>query len=139
VPDNGLDYRPDPTSRSARDLVGHLLGHNLDLIEMIDDSVIHHRNQEAFESTAAAAKAFDESFGTLLAKLNEMSDAQWAKPTKFLAGDYLIMEAPQENLAWLLFLDSVHHRGQLSAYLRPMGSKVPSIYGPSADDQGPGH
>ncbi len=32
--------------------------------------------------------------------------------------------------------DAIHHRGQLSVYLRPMGSKVPSIYGPSADDPG---
>ena len=43
------------------------------------------------------------------------------------------------QLAWILFLDAVHHRGQLSTHLRPMGSTVPSIYGPSADDQGEGH
>ena len=41
-----------------------------------------------------------------------------------------------ENFAWGFLLDAVHHRGQLTTYLRPMGSKVPSIYGPSADDSG---
>ena len=54
-------------------------------------------------------------------------------------GDQMIMEVPRQQLAWTLFLDSVHHRGQLSTYLRPMGSKVPAIYGPSADDQGEAH
>ena len=41
-----------------------------------------------------------------------------------------------ENMFWGYLFDMVHHRGQLSAYLRPMGGKVPSIYGPSADDSG---
>ena len=49
------------------------------------------------------------------------------------------MEGPCQQLAWMMFLDAVHHRGQLSTYLRPMGSKVPAIYGPSADDPGEAH
>ena len=53
VPESELDYRPDPISRSARDLIGHLLGHNLDLIELIDEGTIHHRNQVSFESVSA--------------------------------------------------------------------------------------
>jgi uncharacterized damage-inducible protein DinB len=44
-----------------------------------------------------------------------------------------ILLAPRRDLAWMLLLDAVHHRGQLSTYLRPMGGTVPSIYGPSAD------
>ena len=40
------------------------------------------------------------------------------------------------KMAWGFLFDAVHHRGQLSTYLRPMGGKVPSIYGPSADDSG---
>jgi uncharacterized damage-inducible protein DinB len=47
------------------------------------------------------------------------------------------MNAPAQALAWMLFMDSVHHRGQLSTHIRPMGGKVPSIYGPSADSQMP--
>jgi uncharacterized damage-inducible protein DinB len=39
-------------------------------------------------------------------------------------------------MCWGYLFDMVHHRGQLSSYLRPMGAKVPSIYGPSADDSG---
>jgi uncharacterized damage-inducible protein DinB len=41
-----------------------------------------------------------------------------------------------ENFVWGFLFDAIHHRGQISTYLRPMGGKVPSIYGPSADDAG---
>ncbi len=41
-----------------------------------------------------------------------------------------------ENMVWGFLFDMVHHRGQLTAYIRPMGGKVPAIYGPSADDMG---
>ena len=46
-----------------------------------------------------------------------------------------VLRAVPEML-WGFLFDAIHHRGQLSSYLRPMGAKVPSIYGPSADDPG---
>ncbi len=139
VPENGLDYRPHPTSRSARDLIEHLLGHNLDAIELVDEGTIHHRNQVSFESVVTALDDLDKSFEVLIDKLGSMDQDAWMEAGKFYVGDQMIMEAPRQQLAWILFLDAVHHRGQLSTYLRPMGSKVPAIYGPSADDQGEAH
>ena len=139
VPESGLDYRPHPTSRCTRDLIEHLLGHNLDVIELIDEGTIHHRNQVSFESLGAALAELDESFGVLIDKLGSMDQDAWMGTGKFYVGDQMIMEGPRQQLAWMMFLDSVHHRGQLTTYLRPMGSKVPAIYGPSADDQGEAH
>jgi len=49
------------------------------------------------------------------------------------AGDKMDWESTKGKMAWGLFLDLIHHRGQLSVYIRPMGGKVPSIYGPSGD------
>ena len=49
-PADQLDYRPDPKARSARELIGHLIGHIQDLIELIDDKVIHHRNVVQFDA-----------------------------------------------------------------------------------------
>jgi uncharacterized damage-inducible protein DinB len=46
----------------------------------------------------------------------------------------LLMEQSLGGFLWYLFFDAIHHRGQLSTYIRPMGGKVPSIYGPSGDD-----
>jgi uncharacterized damage-inducible protein DinB len=135
VPDEGLDYRPEPKARNARELIEHLL----DLQELFEEGVIHHRNQVPFDSVESAVQQLDESFEALIEKLGTMDEGDWGKSGRFYAGDHLIAEAPCQQLAWMMFLDAVHHRGQLSTYLRPMGSKVPAIYGPSADDQGPSH
>ena len=132
--EDGLAHRPDPKSRSSRELIEHLIGHNLDLVELIDDGVIHHRNQVPFGSLDEAVKQLDESFGVVLKKLETVDEGQWQEPASFMVGDQVIMEAPREQLAWMMLLDSVHHRGQLSTHLRPMGSKVPAMYGPSADE-----
>lgn len=139
VLDEGLEHRPDPKSRSSRELIGHLIGHNLDLAELLDDGVIHHRNQVPFDSVDDAVKQMNDSFGLVLEQLSAIDDDAWLEPAKFLAGDHLIMEAPREQLAWMMLLDSVHHRGQLSTHLRPMGSKVPAMYGPSADEEMTAH
>ena len=50
----------------------------------------------------------------------------------------LVAEHPAGTFVWLCLFDAIHHRGQLAAYLRPMGGKVPPIYGPSADAHGMG-
>jgi uncharacterized damage-inducible protein DinB len=134
VLDDGLEHRPDPKARCSRELIEHLIGHNLDLAELLDDGVIHHRNQVPFASIDDAVKQLDDSFGIVIEKLGAIDDDAWLEPAKFLVGDHVIMEAPRQQLAWMMLLDSVHHRGQLSTHLRPMGSRVPSMYGPSADE-----
>ena len=139
VLEEGRGHRADPKARSAEEIIGHLIGHNQDLIELLDDGVIHHRMQVPFETIEEAVATLDQTFGEIIERLGRTDEEAWTSPAKFLFGEQLIMEAPRTQLAWILFLDSVHHRGQLSTYLRPMGSKVPAIYGPSADDQGEGH
>jgi uncharacterized damage-inducible protein DinB len=47
----------------------------------------------------------------------------------------MVSEQPASAFLWMVHFDSIHHRGQLTTYLRPMGSKVPAIYGPSADER----
>jgi uncharacterized damage-inducible protein DinB len=113
-----------------------LIGHFQDLIELIDEGIIHHRNQVPFETLSEGLDQFDRSYKELEAKLVAMSDASWTTPADFLAGEYLVMSAPVKDLMWLFLFDAIHHRGQLSTHLRPTGGKVPAIYGPSADDAG---
>jgi len=139
VPDSELDYRADPKARSARDIVEHLIGHNLDLVELLDEGAIHHRNQVPFVDMEDAQAQFDASFGQVIESLGRVSDEDWNAVGEFFAGEHLVMEAPRQQLAWIFFFDAIHHRGQLSTYLRPMGSRVPAIYGPSADDDGQSH
>lgn len=139
VLEEGLDLRPEPKARSARELVGHLIGHNFDLVELLDDGVIHHRMQMPVESVAGAVRELDESFAAVLDRLAAIGSDPWIEPAEFRVGEQVLFSAPRQVLAWMLFLDAIHHRGQLSTYLRPMGSSVPAIYGPSADDPGVAH
>jgi len=81
----------------------------------------------------------DGTFGEIADRLGSIDEAAWTDQAKFLFEQQLVMEAPRVQMAWMMLRDSIHHRGQLSTYLRPMGSKVPAIYGPSADDAGQGH
>lgn len=139
VIEDGLDYRPDPKSRSARELVSHIIGHGFDLAELAEDGVVHHRNQVPFASLVEAVKLTDESFAAAIDKLGATDAARWGEPAKFFLGERELMQAPRQQMAWILFLDAIHHRGQLTTHLRAMGGKVPSLYGPSADDPGPSH
>lgn len=135
VPADRLDYRPHPRSRSASELIGHLIGHELDLLELLETGSINHRMQVPFGSVADAIKSYSDARAQVESRLGAVDDAGWERLGKFLVQGNAIMEAPRRDLAWMLLFDAVHHRGQLSTYLRPMGGVVPAIYGPSADTQ----
>ena len=53
---------------------------------------------------------------------------------KFMTGPKQMGDLRKIDVLWWLLMDSVHHRGQMSVYLRLADAKVPSIYGPSADE-----
>ncbi len=67
-------------------------------------------------------------------KLRSMSDDDFMKMIKFMVAPKTMGDVRSADTLWMLLMDSVHHRGQLSVYLRMAGGKVPSIYGPSADE-----
>jgi len=133
APADQLDFRPHPRSRSARELIGHLIGHELDLVELAETGSINHRMQVPFETLDEALSLYRGAHEALAPTLARLDDNSWGAMGQFLAEGALVYEAPRCDLAWMLLFDAIHHRGQLSSYLRPMGGKVPSIYGPSAD------
>jgi uncharacterized damage-inducible protein DinB len=137
VPADQLDWRPEPKARSARELLGHLIGHEQDVVELLERGEINHRMQVPFSGVSQAVDLFREACRTIETTLRATDDDTWDKKTgRFLINGNLVYEVPRRDLSWMLLFDSIHHRGQLSTYLRPMGSRVPSIYGPSADDSG---
>ena len=66
--------------------------------------------------------------------MRALDPVTWGKEIPFLWAGQEVMRDTGYDTAWGFLFDQVHHRGQLSTYLRPMGSTVPSIYGPSADE-----
>lgn len=67
------------------------------------------------------------------AQLESWPESAWAGIGQLRHGGRIALELPAGEIAWLFHFDEIHHRGQLSTYLRPMGAKVPSIYGASGD------
>lgn len=133
APRDRLDYRPHPRSRSATELIGHLIGHELDLVELCQTGTINHRMQVPFTDLDDAIQIYKAAHQDLKPSLAALDDGAWETTCRFIVGGKTVMEAARRDLAWMLLMDAVHHRGQLSTYLRPMGGTVPSIYGPSAD------
>ena len=97
----------------------------------------YHCMQVAFDDVSQAVELYEQTCREVGTALTAMTDAAWDDvPAKFLYEGTVIMEMPTRNMGWLMWFDCIHHRGQLSTYLRPMASKVPGTDGPSADDQG---
>lgn len=80
------------------------------------------------------ADRFDAGHRRLAAMVREMPDDQLGRTVAFFVAPRTLGDVPLMEFLWFLLLDQVHHRGQLSVYLRMAGGKLPSIYGPSADE-----
>ena len=66
--------------------------------------------------------------------MKAMSEADWNSSMPFPVGPKQMGQVRKADILWTMLMDSVHHRGQFSIYLRLVGAKVPSIYGPSGDE-----
>ncbi|HKB94713.1 MAG TPA: DinB family protein [Gaiellaceae bacterium] len=86
---------------------------------------------EKWDDLLAAVEKAHHDFGDLVRKT---SDAELEQPVKFFSGPKQLGDWPRLHLLWHLLHDEIHHRGQFSIYLRMAGGKVPSIYGPTADE-----
>lgn len=135
LPEDRLSYRPHERSPSAAELVWKIVG---PVKASIDVAVTHQAESDASPPPPLAEmrRLFAVWSEELAAKVAAMDEAAWAQPARFYHKGALVLEQPAGSFLWFILFDSIHHRGQLSAYLRPMGGKVPSIYGPSGDSTG---
>lgn len=125
-------YRPDPKSMSAIELAWHIATSDVWFLNGFATVtfVFDPAKTPAQPATLAGMlEWYDTETRSALDKFKNVSPEQWARPIK------LMVEKPLAMHLTFAVRHSIHHRGQLSAYLRPMGGKVPSIYGPSADEQ----
>jgi uncharacterized damage-inducible protein DinB len=90
---------------------------------------------EPLNTSDELVAALDKAVAKAREALQKTTDAHLATKWKLLAGGQLGMEQPRHEVIRDTFLHAAHHRGQMTVYLRLLGSKVPSVYGPSADDR----
>lgn len=127
------DYRPDPKAKTGLELAWHIATSELWFLDGIINGKFGSENvviPENIKSGKDIVAWFDTEFSNKLEKVQTLSIEDISKPIDFFG----LMQLPAIMYLDLLIRHSVHHRGQLSTYLRPMGGKVPSIYGGSADE-----
>jgi uncharacterized damage-inducible protein DinB len=132
IPLDKGDYRPDPVSKSALELAWHIVAAEKRFFSGIpagafDFTPIH--RPESIKDSAGIVTWFDETFA---ANLKQLEAAHGEALTRII--DFRgIFQSPAVAFLQVAMNHTIHHRGQLSMYLRPMGAKVPSIYGESYD------
>ena len=136
LPTGRFDYRPHERSPSAAEIVWTLAQEAKACCELIDSGQINWLPAPAPADPEAILAAFQAQQAALDERIGRLSESGWQGNGRLLIGGQLYREAPVGELLWYLFFDAIHHRGQLSTYIRPMGGQVPSIYGPSGDDPG---
>jgi uncharacterized damage-inducible protein DinB len=134
-PKDKLDLKPHPRSRSARELAWTLVVEEPILINGALTGVFDFMNAPKPPATMGEIlAAYDSNHSELVAKIKKLSDDDFNKKVKFMAGPGKIIDVRAADVCWILLNDTIHHRGQFSVYLRMADGKVPSIYGPSGDE-----
>jgi uncharacterized damage-inducible protein DinB len=136
VPADRASYRPDPRSSSAADIVWLLASELGDACEVVERGKVDYVQKPVPASVGESIAAFENNSEELERLLSKVDDAAWEGKAQFLMDGKVGWETTLGDMLFGFLFDAIHHRGQLSSYLRPMGAKVPSIYGPSADDPG---
>jgi uncharacterized damage-inducible protein DinB len=137
LPKDQLSYKPDKRSPSAEQLAWTLTFELKACLGVVNESKAKWETLPP-PPIAEMLRDFEQAANALADRVSKIDDEAWERTAGFYYEGKLVSEQPAGSFLWLSLFDSIHHRGQLTAYLRPMGGKVPAVYGPSADDNGHG-
>lgn len=134
LPNDKLSFKPNEKSRAAGELAWHFVTAPIWFVAEMLKLPVNIDFEKSYpkppETTKELLKAYDFIFQTCLASVKKQKDSWLDKKTDFFGKSY----SNSVILSWML-LHEEHHRGQFSVYLKLAGAKVPSIHGPSADDE----
>ena len=125
----GSEYRPDPKSRTARDIAWQIVNEEKMIIDALENGSAEWAPAPAPATIKELCETYDRQSADIVRRLRGLPAARWEGMLEFFGG-----QRPASPMAWSFLFDIVHHRGQITTYLRPMGSTVPQIYGPSGDE-----
>jgi uncharacterized damage-inducible protein DinB len=134
IPQEQSDYKPEPKSRNAREIAWLIVREEALLVDGLEKGVLEWKELPAPASVQDILAEYDRTHEDVTRRLHAVDAAKWERDIPFTFGGKTLMTDTGYETAWSFLFDQIHHRGQLSTYLRPMGSTVPSIYGPSADE-----
>jgi len=125
-------YRPDEISKSALDLAWHIVAAELRFMALVPAGEFDpspNTQPDSIKNSADLTTWYVDNFERAFDNLTKLSSEQLLKIVDFRG----VFQLPAVMYLNFLLNHSIHHRGQLSMYLRPMGAKVPAIYGESYD------
>ena len=125
----GSDYRPDPRSRTAHEIAWQIVCEEKMIIDALETGKAEWAPPPLPSTMKEVLDAYTSQSDAMTTRWQSLPKEKWEGTLDFFGG-----ERPASPMAWSFLFDIVHHRGQISTYLRPMGSKVPQIYGPSGDE-----
>lgn len=140
IPDDKFSFQPHPKSATMASLATHLS----ELVNWVPETIgkdsIDLAGYDPSKRKIAASRAellamFDKAVANGRAALASVEDAQLMQPWSLKSGEQVFLTMPKAAvLRSFVFSHHVHHRGQLSVYLRLNDLPVPAMYGPSADE-----
>lgn len=136
VPKHKHSYKHDKKSRTTFELLSHTFGSESGMFPVIlkQGKLDFMAWPKPMWKTAKDVRLeFMKNMKTTIKLAEKMSYPEWNKKAQMFMNGKMMWEDKRGKIAFEFLLDLIHHRGQLSTHLRPMGGKVPSIYGPSAD------
>ena len=125
----GSDYRPDPKSRTAQQIAWQILCEERMIIDALESGKVEWAPPPMPATMKEVIDAYEKHSAGMADRWNGVPDDRWSGTLDFFG-----RPRPGSPLAWSFLFDIVHHRGQITTYLRPMGSTVPQVYGPSGDE-----
>jgi len=139
VPEDQFAWKPHPKSMSLGQLSLHIAASPGFIVGFLPVESTEFPDFEAEppqpKSIAEVFTAFDQSVASVRGTLGQLGDAGLQGSCSFTKNGVTLMSMPKTSVVRTILLNhSYHHRGQLSVYLRLLGVPVPSIYGPSADE-----
>jgi uncharacterized damage-inducible protein DinB len=134
LPADHIKYKPHDRSPSAEQLVWTLTSELRACLTVVKENKAEWNTQPP-PPLNEMLKLFEQWSNELTDLVSKMDEESWDRVAQFYYGGKVVSEQPAGQFLWYILFDAIHHRGQLSAYLRPMGGTVPAIYGPSADSK----
>jgi uncharacterized damage-inducible protein DinB len=125
----GSDYRPDPKSRTAREIAWQIACEEKMIIDALETGKADWSPPAPPATMKELLDVYEEQSAAIVARWKKLPSVRWQGTLDFFG-----RQRPAAPMAWSFLFDIVHHRGQITTYLRAMGSTVPQIYGPSGDE-----
>jgi len=136
VPEGSLGWKPHEKSRSLGEIAGHIANlPGVFIVPLLQDEFDHNAYSSKTDTVANILATFDRNVSRATEVLRTLTDEQLLAPWKYRYGDRVVFELPRLVVVRTSALNHlIHHRGQLSVYLRMLNVPLPGVYGPTADE-----